>query len=136
MTDNSTTSCSPSNKTCFTSPTQFHDLYVVNVTELCIYSCVLIFLMHNIWRYLIEQGRYKVFTLYQFYILGFLLVSSRMTMLIILCEGAKRGKYPPGIPGRALNYLGAICSYSKMGIGVFQGLGMCELGIYVKQLTS
>jgi len=54
-------------------------------------------------------------------------------MLVLISIGAKQELYSKS---GALNYLGAICSYSKMGIGVFQGLGMCELGIYVKQLTS
>jgi hypothetical protein len=56
-------------------------LFGVSVAELVVYSIVMLAILHNIYRYLILQGRFKVFTLLTFYICASTLVLSRVMML-------------------------------------------------------
>ena len=53
---------------------------------LSIYAVLLVFLLHNLWKYVIKQKRYKTFHITFFYILSFTVIIFRVTFFSLVLQ--------------------------------------------------
>ena len=66
------------------TPEQFESLHRLCISEAILYGLVLCAIMHNVYKYCFLQGRYKVVTVFAFYLLGTVIVVCRLVQFYYL----------------------------------------------------
>ena len=73
------------------SPLLDNQLVWVGVTTyvcLALFILMLVFCLHNIWRYLVRQGKWRVFPLSMFYALSLLMTVERVYVTLFVVKAA------------------------------------------------
>ena len=97
-------------------PKEYEILMIACIIELSLYFLLFLAIFHNVYKYLNEQKRFKIFTIMMFYILSTVIIVCRMVQLSqFSIYDAKKMNYE--FNKKNLMLWPGLATYSKICIG-------------------